>query len=110
MLNGNYVMMSNSEIREWEVDMEKKEEAAGIQVVGWKLVTLLPEDKEQTVNLCREWATGRSYLGVESTGNKLERKAKWFQEVLHNVVDATPQKIGICAWPTRWWNCEIKEM
>jgi len=47
ILNGNHAMGSDHDIIEWEVHMEKEEEAGGTQVVGWNLAAMSQEDKEQ---------------------------------------------------------------
>jgi len=93
----------------FQTELHFADEAVGIQVVGWKLAAMLLEDTEQTVKLCRWWVMGRTYLRVQSTGNEVESEAKWFQEVLCMVVNATADSIIICAQSTRQWNCEIKE-
>jgi len=89
--------------------MEKQEEGGGTQVVGWNLVAMSLEDKEQAEKLWKERAKGRAYLGVRSIGDDVERNAKWCQEVLGKELDASAKKITICARSRSWWNGEIKK-
>jgi len=72
-------MGSDHEITELEVDLEKLEEAGGTQDVGWNLVAILQEHKEQAEKLWGEQARVRACLGVESTGDDVESKAEWCQ-------------------------------
>jgi len=107
--DGNHPTGSDHENIECEVDMARQEKAGGPQVVGWNLAAILQEDQEQAEKLWREWARGRAYLGVESTGDDVKSKAVWCQESLGNVLDTTAEKITICTRSKRCWNGEIKE-
>ena len=109
VLDGNHATGSDHEIIEWEVDMEEQEEAGGTQVIGWNLAAMSQEDKKPAEKLWRELARGRVYLEMESIGDDLESAAKWGQEVLGKVLDATAKKIRICTRSKRWWNGAIKE-
>jgi hypothetical protein len=102
-------MGSDHEIMEWEVDMEKQEQAAGTQVIGWNLAAMSQEDKEQAEELCRKQARGRAYLGVKGIGDDVESEAEWCQEELGKVLDATANNIRICGRSKTWWNGETKE-
>jgi hypothetical protein len=89
--------------------METQEEAGGTQVVWWNLAAMSQEDKEQAEKQWKERKRGRAYQGVRSTGDDVESEAKWCQESLGKVLDASAKKIRICARLKRWWNGEIKE-
>ena len=52
---------------------------------------------------------GKGILGRREHGDKVESKAKWCQEALSKILDATAKKIRICARSKRWWNGEIQE-
>ena len=49
-------------------------------------------------------------MGEESTGDEVESEAEWCKDTLSMVLDATANKIRICARSKRLWNGEIKEM
>jgi len=76
--------------------MEQQGEADGTQVVGWNLAAMWQEDKKQAEKLCREQVRGRVYLGVENTGDNVEREAEWCQEVLGKVLNTAARKMIIC--------------
>jgi len=40
---------------------------------------------------------------------RVEQEAAWCQEAMSSVLDATANKIRICARSKRWWNADIKE-
>lgn len=48
-------------------------------------------------------------MGVKSTGDDVESKAKWCQETLRKEPDTTAKKISIFTQSKRWLNSEIKE-
>jgi hypothetical protein len=104
ILDGSHVTGSDHKIIEWEVDMEKQEEAEGTQVVGWNQAAMLQEDEKQAKNVWIATAKGRVYFGEESTGDIVESEAEWCQEVLNKVLNATAKTIRICAHSKRWWN------
>jgi hypothetical protein len=109
ILDGSHATGSNHESIQWELEMQKQEEAGGTQVVGWNLAAILQEDVEVAEELWREQAKERADLGVESTGDEVESEAEWCQDALSKVLDTTAKKISICAHSTRWWNGEIKQ-
>jgi hypothetical protein len=46
---------------------------------------------------------------VESIGDEVESEAKWCQEALSMVLDATPNKMRICVLSKIWRSGKIKE-
>ena len=110
IVDGDQAMGSDREIIEWEIEVENEEEAAGTQVVWWKLAaTWEEEDTEHAEKLSMERARGRVKVGAESTGDDVESEPEWCQDALRKVLDATAKKKRICARSKRWWNGEITE-
>jgi len=68
---------------------------------------MLQEDEKKNEKLRNERATGKAYLGVENTGDKVKSEAEWFQEALGKVLNMTARKTRICTYSMRWWNGEI---
>jgi hypothetical protein len=63
----------------------------------------------QGEKIWQEQASGRAYVGVESTGDDVEGEAEWCQKALSMVLDASAKKITICTRSKSWWIGEIKE-
>jgi len=82
ILDGNHATWSDHEITEYDVDMERQEEAGGAEVVGWNLAATSLEDEGQAEKLWSEREIGRAYLGVGSTGGDGQSKGDWCQESL----------------------------
>jgi hypothetical protein len=57
----------------------------------------------------RDQPRGRVFLGVESTGDDVEREAKWCQQVLGKGRDATAQQIWIGIMSKRLRNGKINK-
>jgi len=93
---------------EWEVNVDKQEEADHVQVIGWNLAAMSQEDKEAAEKLLKELERDRAHLGEECMGDDVEREAEWCQATVSKVLDVKAKKIGICARSKRWWNGEIK--
>lgn len=106
-LDGNHAMGSDDWIIEWQIDMEKQEDAGCTQAVWWNQAAMLHEDMEQADKLWRERAMGLAYLAVESTGNDVESEAEWCQKALGQALDTTTTKLRICTQSTSCFNGEL---
>jgi len=109
IVDGCYATGSEHQIIEWELEMEKQEEAGGTQVIRWNIAAMLQEEVEVAEKMWRERVKERANFGAESTWDKVESKAEWCQQALSKVHHATAKKIPICAHSKRWWDGEIKE-
>lgn len=56
------------------------------------------EEKELAEKLGQEWASGRAYLGVESTGDDIESEAEWSHQPLGKVLFAAAKATRLCTW------------
>jgi len=100
---------SDHEVIEWEVEVDRQEEAGHERVVGWNLAAMTEEDAKAAEKLWMELAKERAHLDAECTADEVEQEAAWSQEAMGNVLDATAKKIRICAKSKRWWNADIRE-
>jgi hypothetical protein len=100
-------MGSDHGIIEWQIDMEKQEDAGFTQAVWWNQAAMLHEDMEQADKLWRQRATGLAYLAVESTGNDVESEAEWCQKALGQALDTATTKLRICTQSTSCCNGEL---
>jgi len=62
ILNRSHATDSDDEIIEWEVNVDKQEDAEDVRIVGWNLSTMSKEDEEAAVKLWTELDTGRAQL------------------------------------------------
>jgi len=51
ILDVSHASGSNREIIEWELEMEKQEEARGTEIIGWNLAAMSQEDLEASEDL-----------------------------------------------------------
>jgi len=100
---------SDHEVIELEVEVDWQEEAGHERVVGWYIAAMTEEDAKAAEKLWMELAKGRAHLDAECTAEEVEQEAAWCQEAMGNILDATAQKIRICAKSKRWWNADIRE-
>jgi len=100
---------SDHEVIEWEVEVDRQEEAGHERVVGCDVAAMTEEDAKAAEKLRMELAKGRAHLDAECTADEVEQEAAWCQEVMGKVLDATAKKIRICAKSKRWWNADIRE-
>jgi len=96
------------EVLEWEVGVDRKEEADHERVVGLNVAAMPEEDAEAAEKLWMELAKERIQLDAECTEDEVEQEAAWCQEAMSSVLDATAKKIRICARSKRRWNADIK--
>jgi len=109
ILADDYASGSDHEVIEWEVGVDRQEEADYERVVGWNLAAMMEKDVEAAEKLWMELAKKRAQLDAECTEDKVEQGAAWGQEAMRSVLDATANTIRICARSQRWWNADIKE-
>jgi len=100
---------SDHEVIEWEVEVDRQEEAGHERVVGWNIAAMTEKDAKAAEKLWMELAKQRAHLDAECTADEVEQEAAWCQEAMGNVLDTTAKKIRICAKSTRWWNADIRE-
>jgi hypothetical protein len=109
ILADDHATGSDHEVIEWEVGVDRQEEADHETVVGWNLAAMTETDVEAAGKLWAELAKERAQLDAECTVDEVEQEAAWCQEAMSSVLDATAKKIRICARSKRWWNADIKE-
>jgi len=109
ILADDHATGSDHEAIEWEVGVDRQEEADHERVVGWNLAAMMEEDGEAAEKLWMELAKERTQLDAECTEVEVEQEAAWCQETMSSVLDATAKKIRICARSKRWWDADIKE-
>jgi len=73
------------------------------------LAAMTEKEVEAAGKLWAELAKERAQLDAECTVDEVEQESAWFQEAMSSVLDATAEKIRICARSKRWWNADIKE-
>jgi len=100
---------SDHEVIEWEVGVDRQEEADHEKVVGWNLAPMTEKDVEAAGKPWAELAKERGQLDTECTVDEVEQEAAWCQEAMSSILDATAKKIRICVRSKRWWNADIKE-
>jgi len=100
---------SDHEVIEWEVEVDRQEEAGHERVVGWNLAAMTEEDAKAAEKLWMELVKERAHLDAECTADEVEQEAAWCQEAMGNVLNATGKKIRICAKSKSWWNTDIRE-
>jgi len=109
ILADDHATGSDHEVIEWEVGVDRQEEAHHERVVGWNLAALTEKDAEAAEKLWMELAKKRAQLDAECTEDEVEREAALCQEAMRSVLDATAKRIRICARSKSWWNADIKE-
>jgi hypothetical protein len=73
------------------------------------LAAITEEEEEVVEKLWKKRERHSTCLAKKSTGDKVERVAKWCQESLSKVLDAKMNTIRICSLLKKWWNSELKE-
>jgi len=106
ILADDHATGSDREVMEWEVGVDRQEEADHERVVGWNLAAMMEEDTEAPEKLWMEPAKERIQLDAECTEDEVEQEAAWCQQAISSILNATPKKIRICA---SLWNAEIEE-
>jgi hypothetical protein len=96
-------------VREWKVEVDRKEEAGHESVVGWKFAGITDDDAKAVEWLWMELVIQRSHLDTECTADEVEQEATYNQEAMGNVLDITAKIIRICTKSKRWWNANIRE-
>jgi len=80
---------SDHEVIEWEVGVDRQEEADHERVVGWNLAAMTDKDVEAAGKLWAELAKERAQLDAECTVDEVEQEATWCQEGMISVLGAT---------------------
>ena len=109
ILADDHTTGSDHEVIEWEVGVDRQEEADHERVVGWNLAAMIEKAVEAAGKLWAELGKERAQLDAECTVDEVEQEAAWCQEAMSSVPEATAKKIRICARSKRWWNADIKE-
>ena len=99
---------SDHEVIEWEVEVDRQEEAGHERLVGWNLAAMTEEDGKAAEKRWMELVKGRAHLHSECTADEVEQEAAWCQEAMGNVLDHMAKKIRIFAISKRWWNADIR--
>jgi len=102
ILADDHATGSDHEVIEWEVEVDRQEEAGHERVVGWNLAAMTEEDAKAAEKLWMELAKERARLDAECTADEVEQESTWCQEAMGNVLDATAKKIRIRAKSKRW--------
>jgi len=97
ILADDHTTGSDHEVIEWEVGVDRQEEADHEIVVGWNIATITQKNAEAAEELWMELAKERARLDEEFTEDEVEQEAAWCQKALSSVLDATAKKIRICA-------------
>jgi len=109
ILADDHATGSDHEVIEWEVGIDRQEEADHERVVGWNLAAITEKEVEAAGKPWAELAKERAQSDAECTVDEVEQEAAWCQEAMSSVLDTTAKKIRICARSNRWWNADIKE-
>ena len=109
ILADDHATGSDHEVLEWEVGVDRQEEADHKRVVAWFLAAMMEKDVEAAEKLWMELVKERAQLDAECKEDEGEQEAAWSQEAMSSVFDATAKKIKICATSNRWWNADIKD-
>jgi hypothetical protein len=109
ILADDHATGSDPEVIEWEVEVDRQEEAGHERTEGWNIAALTEEDAKAAEKLWMELAKERAHLDAKCTADEVEQEAAWGQEAMGNVPDATAKKIRIGAKSNRWWNADIRQ-
>ena len=109
ILADDHATGSDHEVIEWDVEVERQEEAENDSVAGWNLAAMSEEDVEAAEKLWTELVKERAHLDADRSADEVEQEAAWCQEAMSKVLDATAKSIRICTQSKRWWNADIKE-
>jgi len=100
---------TNQEVIEWQVEVDRQEEAGHDRVVGWNIAEMMEEHMEAAEKLWTELANKRAHLNAECIADEVDQEVAWGQEAMGNMLDAMAKKIRICAKSKWWWNADIRE-
>jgi len=96
ILADDHATGSDHELIEWEVGVDRQEEANHERVVGWNFAAMTEKDMDAAGKLWVELAKERAELDAECTVDEVEQEVIWCQEAMRSVLDATAKKIRIC--------------
>ena len=109
MLPDYHTTGSDHEGIEFDVEVDRQEEACHERVGGWNLAGMTEEDAEAAEMPWIELAKETAHLDAACTADEVEQGAAWCQEAMGNVLHTTAKKIMICAKSRRWCNADIRE-
>ena len=92
-LEGSHTTRSDHKVIEWEVNVDKPEEADHVQGLGWNLAAMSKEDEEAAEKLWRELERERAHLDEECTGDDVEREAELCQQTESKVLETKAKTI-----------------
>jgi len=75
IMGDDHATGSDHEVIEWEVDVERQEEAGHERVVGWNIAAMTEEDAKAAEKLWMELAKERAHLDAECTADEVEQEA-----------------------------------
>jgi hypothetical protein len=87
---------------------EEKEETCKTGT-GWKIEEMDEEKREEAKKYYIERSEDRRYLDDMCTKEDIEAEAKWFEDVITDVLDRYAPRMRVCRRSKPWWNTEIKE-
>jgi len=79
---------SDHEVIEWEVGVDRQEEADHERIVGWNLAAITEKDTEAAEKLWMELAKERAQLDAECPEDEVEQETSRCQDAMSNVLDA----------------------
>jgi GTPase SAR1 family protein len=107
ILADNHATGSDHVVIEWEVEVDRQEEADHKRVVVWNTAAVTEEDTEVAEKLQAELVKGRAHLDAECTEDKVEQEAPSCQEAMSSILNATAEKVRICVKSKQWWKANI---
>jgi predicted GNAT superfamily acetyltransferase len=93
ILADNHATGSDHVVIEWEVEVDRQEEADHKRVVVWNTAAVTEEDTEVAEKLQAELVKGRAHLDAECTEDEVQQDARRCQEAMSSVLHATASKI-----------------
>jgi len=75
LADDNHPTGSDHEVIEWEVEVDRQEEAGHERVVGWNLAAMTEEDAKAAEKLWMELAKGGAHLEAECKADEVEQEA-----------------------------------
>jgi hypothetical protein len=100
---------SDHMVIEWEVEVDRQEEAGHERVAGWNLAAMTEEDAKAAEKRWMEVAKGSAHLDAECTADEEKQDAPWCQKAIGNTLGATAKKVRIWAQSKTCWNTDIRE-
>jgi len=86
---------SDYEVIQWEVEVDRQEEAGQRRVVWGNLAAMTEEKAKAAEKLWPEDAKGRAHLDEECTADEMKQGATWIQEAMDHGLDNMANKIRI---------------